>query len=82
MLNTDQIAQPANGEGASPEIAEFAGTIKAGGVPVNVIVNVVLIDVRTDDERVIALQKAFGKFIADPIGLFRCDLAWFEGLRT
>ena len=54
MLNADQVAQLPDCHGAAPEVPEFPGAVKTGGVPVNVIVDVLLIRMGTDNEGVIS----------------------------
>lgn len=54
MLNANQVAQLQDCHGAAPEVPEFPGAVKTGGVPVNVIVDVLLIRVGTDDESMVA----------------------------
>ena len=54
---------------------ELPGTVLGGGVVVNVIVNVALVNVGTDKELILALCPAHGCFIADFVCLLRRDLA-------
>lgn len=41
---------------------------------------VVAVDMRTNDKRVLAFQKALCKFIPDSVRLFSCDLTRLERL--
>ena len=59
---------------------EFPGTVLGGGVVINVIVNVALVNVGADEELILALCPAHGCFIADFICLLRRDLAGRERL--
>jgi len=43
-------------------------------------VDVLFVDVRGDDELVLSLCEAHGKFVADLLRFFRCDLAGGESL--
>ena len=44
------------------------------------VVDVGLVDVGADDESVLAFGKAPDQLHAQPVGFFRCDLAWHKGL--
>jgi len=46
----------------------------------DMVVDVLLVGVGTDDKGMVALREAPGKFIAELVGFLRCDLARFEGL--
>ena len=59
---------------------EFPGTVLGGGVAINVVVNVALVNVGTDKELILALCPAHGRFIADFVCLLRRDLAGRERL--
>ena len=54
ILNADGIVQAAYRSGAAPEIPKFALFIQSGGIPNDVIMDVGLVDVRTDDVSMIA----------------------------
>lgn len=54
MLHTDQVAQLPDCHGAAPEVPEFPGAVKTGGVPVNMVMNMLLVRVSADDEGVVA----------------------------
>ena len=53
---------------------KLPGTVLGGGVVINVIMNVALVDVGTNEKLVLALCPAHGRFIADFVGLLRRDL--------
>ncbi len=53
---------------------EFPGTVLGGGVVINVVVNVALVNVGADEKLILALCPAHGRFIADFICLLRRDL--------
>ena len=57
MLNADQVAQLANCQCTAPEVSEFPGAVKTGGVPVNVIVDMMLIDMGADNKGMIAFGE-------------------------
>src|SRR5699024_11896822 len=59
---------------------ELAVALQRSGVPYNMVVDVSLVDVGTDDESVLAFGKAPGQLHAQPVGFFRRDLARHKGL--
>ena len=71
MLQTELIADPAQGPGGTPEVAEFSGTFQVYRAHDNVIMDMVLIYVRADDKSVVSLRQPHGKLLADLIGFFR-----------
>ena len=75
VLDAERIAELPDRFRASPEVAELAVAVQIHRRPDDVIVDVGLVDVRADDERMTAAGKPFGKFFTDPVGLFRCDFS-------
>ena len=71
MLQTQLIADPAQGPGGTPEVAEFLGTFQVYRAHDDVIMDMVLIYVRADDKSVVSLRQPHGKLLADLIGFFR-----------
>ena len=80
MLHANQIAELVDSVGTVPEVAEFPLAVKCGGIPDNVIMNVVTVDVGTDDECVLAFEKPLGEFVADAVGFLGGHFARLEGL--
>ena len=80
MLHTDKIAELPDSFGAAPEVAKFPRAVQRSGVPNDMVVDVLLVGVGTDDKGMVALREAPGKFITELVGFIRCDLARFEGL--
>ena len=80
ILDADGIAQTVDSASAAPKVAELAVTLQRGGVPYNMVVDVSLVDVGTDDESVLAFGKTPGQLHAQPVGFFRRDLARHKGL--
>ena len=78
MFGTDQIAQLADSACTVPKVSEFSPAIRGGGVPNDMVVNVAAIDMSAENKSVIALKKAFCKFISDTVGFFRRDFSRFE----
>ena len=50
MLQTYPVGQPPQGERGADEVAELPGAVIGGGIVVNVIVNVLLVYMGTDEE--------------------------------
>ena len=80
MLQTYPVGQPPQGERGADEVAELPGAVIGGGIVVNVIVNVLLVYMGTDEELILALCPAHRRFIADAVGLLRRHLAVRERL--
>ena len=80
VLQTYPVRQPPQGERGADEVAELPGAVIGGGIVVNVIVNVLLVYMGTDEELILALCPAHRRFIADAVGLLRRHLAVRERL--
>lgn len=52
--------------------------VQADRIPDDVVMDVRLVDVCTDNESVISFGKALRQLIAQPVGFFRSDLAGRE----
>ena len=63
MLHADQVAEPADCHGAAPEVSELPCAVQAGGVPVNVVVDMPISCMGADDEGMVDLAELLGKFI-------------------
>ena len=75
MLDTYPVGKPSQGKGGTNEIVIFAGTVAGRGVVINMIVNMALVNVGTDEILILPLCPAHGRFIAELVGLLRRDLA-------
>ena len=80
ILNADGIIEPPYRLGTAPKIAKLPGAIQRGGVPDNVVMDVRLVHMGTDNKSVIALGEPHCQFAAQAVGLFRGDLARDKGL--
>src|SRR5699024_7521449 len=80
VLNAHPVREPPHRKAGADEVMEFPGTVLGGGVVINVIVNVALVNVGTDKELILALCPAHGRFIADFVCHLRRDLAGRERL--
>ena len=80
VLDADGITQPPDRPPGAKEIPEFLFTVQRGGVPNDMIMNMLFVDVGTDDKSVMALGEAFSKLHTQAIGFLRGDLAGGKGL--
>lgn len=71
MLQTEFIADPAQSPGGTPEVAEFPGTFQIYRTYDDVIMNMMLVYVRTDNKSVVSLRQPHGKLLADLVGFLR-----------
>lgn len=62
------------------EISEFLFAVQRDGVPINMIMDMRFICVRTNKESVFAFEKARGEIITDLVCLLRCHFPRLEGL--
>ena len=75
MFNANEITKSSNGSCGIPEVSELLSAIKCGRVPVNVVVDVMLVCVSTDNKGMASFQKSFGELIANLICFLSCHLS-------
>ena len=80
MLDTNQITELSHSIRATPEIPVFAVAIQIRGIPIDVVVNMVLVHMSADDKGMMPFHESFSKLLTDTICFFRCDTARLEGL--
>ena len=80
MLRADQVAEFTDGFSTVPEVTEFPLAVKCGGIPYDMVMNVVTVDVGTHDESMLAFEKSLSEFVADAIGFFGGHFARLERL--
>ena len=80
MLDAHPVREPPHRKAGADEVMKLPGAVLGRGVVINVIVNVALVDVGTNEKLVLALCPAHGRFIADFVGLLRRDLTGRERL--
>ena len=80
VLGADGVAEPCHRPARAEEIAELMLAVQRGGVPDDVIVNVLFVGVRGNEKGVSAFKKPLGKLIAHAVRLLRCDLSGLKGL--
>ena len=80
VLGADDVAEPCDGPAGAEKIAELMLAVQRGGVPDDVIMNVLFIGVRGNEKGVSPFQKPLGKLIAYAVRVLRRDLTRLEGL--
>ena len=80
MLGADGVAEPCDRPAGAEKIAELVLAVQRGGVPDDVIMNVLFVGVRGNEKGVSAFQKPLGKFIAHTVCFLRRDLSGLKGL--
>ena len=79
IFETKPVREPPEGKAGAPEISELPGTVKGGGIVIDVTVDMLLVRVGRHKEGVAALRPAHSQFIADTVCLLRCDLTGIKG---
>ena len=74
VLNAHPVREPPHRKAGADEVMKLPGAVLGCGVVINVIVNVALVDVGTNEKLVLSLCPAHGRFIADFVCLLRRDL--------
>src|SRR5699024_8329509 len=80
IFNADRITQTPNRPCTSPEIPEFPVAVHIDRTPYDVVMNMFLIDMSTNDKSMIPLCKSPGKFHSQPVRLFRRTLSRYQAL--
>ena len=80
MLGADGVAEPCDRPAGAEKIAELVLAVQRGGVPDDVIVNVLFVGVRGNEKGMSAFQKPLGKLIAYAVRVLRRDLSGLKGL--
>ena len=80
MLQTQLVIHAPDRPGRAPEVAEFPGAVKGGGIDDDVIMNMVLIHMGTHHKGMIALCQFQCELPPDLVRFFRRDFAGLEGL--
>ena len=80
MLGAVGVAEPCDGPAGAEKIPELSLAVQRGGVPDDVIMNVLFIGVRGNEKGVSSFQKPLGKLIAYAVCILRRDLAGLKGL--
>lgn len=80
MLNADGIRKQSDSLAASFEVSKFPCTVKIGGVPYYMVVNMPAIGVGANNKGIVSFQKAPGKLIAYSISFFGSDFSRLKRL--
>ena len=80
MLGADGVAEPCHRPAGAEKIAELMLAVQRGGVPDDVIVDVLFVGVRGNEKGVSSFQKPLGKLIAYAVRVLRRDLTGLKGL--
>ena len=87
VLDHGQAVRPAQIVIEPPEnqvrilgVYKFSVTVEVGAVKFYVRVNMGLVHMGGHNKLVFPLREFHRQLIADPVGFFRADLSWFEGL--
>ena len=80
MFDAHAVREPPQGKGRTNEIMKFPGAVKSRCIEINVIVNMGLVGMRTDEELILSLCPAHRRFITDTICFFRRNLPGQERL--
>lgn len=80
VFNANGITELPHRPTRTEEVPEFPGVIQAGGVPDDVIMDMVAINMGADDISVISLGEPAGQLTAKAVGFLRGDLAGDKGL--
>ena len=79
VFQTQPVREPPEGKAGAPEVSELPGTVKGGGIVIDVTVDMLLVRVGRHKEGVAALRPAHSQFIADTVRLFWYYLPGIEG---
>ena len=79
VFQTQSVREPPEGETGTPEVSELPGTVKGGGIVIDVTVDMLLVRMGRHKKGVAAFRPAHSQFIADTVCLLRCDLTGIEG---
>ena len=74
MFDAHAVREPPQGKGRTDEIMKFPGAIKGRRIEINVIVDMGLVGMRTDEELILSLCPAHRRFITDTVCFFRRNL--------
>ena len=80
VLNADGVAQSTDGFCAAPKVAELPVTVQVDRTPNDMIMDMGLVNVGTNDKGVFALGEPLGKLHAQPVRFLRRDLPRAERL--
>lgn len=74
MLNAHPVREPPQGKAGADKIMKFPGAVKGRRIEINVIVDMGLVGMRTDEELILSLCPAHRRFITNTVCFFRRNL--------
>src|SRR5699024_6703946 len=80
VLNANGVAQSTDGFCAAPEVAKLPVTLQVDRTPNDMIMDMGLVNVGTDDKGVFSLGEPLGKFYTQPVSFLRANLPRAERL--
>ncbi len=80
VFQTNNITQPTDRSAGTEKIPKFLCTVQRGRIEDYMRVDMFFVNMGADKKSVLAFQETHGKFVADFVRLFRCDLSRLEGL--
>ena len=78
IFKANAVREPSHRTARADEVPEFPGAVQRGRVVINVIMDVSLFRVSSNEKGILALCPAHRCFIADAVGLLRRDLPGLE----
>ena len=80
IFQTYPVREPPQRKAGADEIMVLPGAVIGRGIVVNMIVDMTLVDMGTDEELILTLCPAHSGFVANPVGLLRGYLFGLERL--
>ena len=78
IFKANAVREPPHRTARADEVPELPGTVQRGRIVLNVMVDVRLVRVGSNEKGVLALCPAHRRFIADAVSLLRRDLPGLE----
>lgn len=80
MLNTYPVREPPQSKGRADEVVKLSGAVKGRGIEINMVMQMALVNVGTDEKLVLSLRPAHGRLITDFVCLLRRNLTGRKSL--
>ena len=74
MLNAHPVREPPQSKRRADEVMKLPGAVKGRGIEINMVMQMALVYVGTDEKLIFSLCPAHGRLIADFVCLLRRDL--------
>ena len=66
VFKAQSVGEPTESKAGTPEVSEFPGTVKGGGVVIDVTMDVLLVGMRGNDKNVPSLRPAHSRYGSPP----------------